>query len=121
MLEMTVYNPREEFNNYFGVDEMHDIADYLFNRRIDASTTKWFADWRQELHMLYEQIDEWCQKIGWNLTRKMDFYVFCALMAKMNIVTDCNEQKRRYAYKGKKFRKNKNYTNTAKRSVGDTR
>lgn len=103
-LDIQIYEPHTEVNDYLRKDELHQIAHYLLTRKFDDTTYKWFREYDTELHQLYEQIDEWCQKVGWNLTKKMDFYVFCKMIAKMNVITDNNEVKKRtYAYHGSKI------------------
>jgi hypothetical protein len=49
-------------------DDPSDLADYLMSRKFKPKTYKWFSEWKDELQDLYGTIDNWCKKIGWNLT-----------------------------------------------------
>ena len=67
---------------------------YRLTYRLDSRSYAWFNEWHDELLALYTQIEEWCKRIGWDLTDRMNFYTFCAMVAKMSKLTDDNQRRR---------------------------
>lgn len=65
----------------------NSVAMYLLTRTFNYTTYKWFSEWQDELLELYETLRDWCHKIGWDFTDRVDFHAFCAMVVKLTNAT----------------------------------